>query len=110
MKLFYHFLIFVFASLILIACANIFNSDSETRNSNHAPSALKHGSNSRIDSSAKSAKQNNPYVITTVSYKRLLKTKRWTDRQCTIIEGLRTYIWESGSCATAGSFLIRIFV
>jgi hypothetical protein len=93
MKLFYHFLIFVFASLVLIACANIFTTDSDTKNLNHEPSGLKHGHSNRSDSSAKADKRNNPYVITSFNYKKLLKTKRWTDKQCNIIDGLKTYIW-----------------
>src|SRR5476651_1381569 len=31
MKLFYHFLFFVFTSLILVACANIFASDTQSK-------------------------------------------------------------------------------
>ncbi|MEN0052760.1 MAG: hypothetical protein AAGC65_03790 [Mucilaginibacter sp.] len=93
MKLFYHFLIFVFVSLLLIACANLFTTDRE-KELNQVPSGSKHSHSSRLDSSVKTDKQNNtPYIITSFNYKNFLKGRRWTDKQCNIIAGLKSHIW-----------------
>nr|MBB6148656.1 hypothetical protein [Mucilaginibacter sp. SP1R1] len=61
MKLFYHFLIFVFVSLLLVACANIFNTDNKIQND--GPSWLEHSFNQNdSDSSIKVNGKNSPYV------------------------------------------------
>jgi len=87
MKLFYHFLIFVFASLILVACANIFTTNPETKTLNHEPSEVKHNHNNQSDSAGQANKRDSPYVITSLNYRSLLKGKRWTDNQCNIVKG-----------------------
>lgn len=76
MKLFYHFLVFVFVSLLLVACANIFTTDSKTSFSNK-PSGLNHDNHS--DNSLKEPTAN---VAERFKYKRFLKGRRWTDNQC----------------------------
>lgn len=82
MKLFYHFLVFVFVSLLLIACANIFTSDRNVKTMNNEPQGLKHEHNNKRDGSVKNQVKNDPYIITSFNYKNLLKGKRWTDNQC----------------------------
>ncbi|MEZ2334514.1 hypothetical protein AB6735_02730 [Mucilaginibacter sp. RCC_168] len=81
MKLFYHFLIFVFVSLALVACAKIFTSDSEIKTFNNLPSEIKYQDNNQPDSVAQTDLKKNFSMISGFSYKSLLKTKRWADNQ-----------------------------
>lgn len=81
MKLFYHFLIFVFVSLMLIACAKIFTSDSEIKSFNNQPSEVKQEHNDQSDSVALVDVKKGDFTITNFNYKNLLKTKRWADNQ-----------------------------
>jgi hypothetical protein len=80
MKLFYHFLIFVFASLVLVACARIFTSDSEAKVFNTIPADSKQ--EYKPDSVEKTNVKKDLFTITNFDYKNILKTKRWTDNQC----------------------------
>ncbi|SDP80329.1 hypothetical protein SAMN05428975_2857 [Mucilaginibacter sp. OK268] len=82
MKLFYHFLIFVFVSLILVACAKIFTSDTEIKSSNIQPSEVKQQQDVRPDSAVQADLKKDFFTITNFNYKNLLKTKRWADNQC----------------------------
>jgi hypothetical protein len=81
MKLFYHFLVFVFVSLLLIACANIFTTDHKVKALNSEPSVLKRKGN-EPDVSAKAGSKNGPYILAGFNYKNILKGKRWIDNQC----------------------------
>jgi len=82
MKLFYHFLIFVFVSLMLVACAKIFTSDSEIKSFNNQPSEVKQEHNDQPGSAAPADVKEGTFTITDFNYKNLLKTKRWADNQC----------------------------
>jgi|GEM_PF-6842388 len=82
MKLFYHFLILVFVSLILVACARIFTSDSEIKTFNSQPSEIKQQQDHQADSVAQVDLKGDFPTITNFDYRSLLKTKRWTDNQC----------------------------
>jgi hypothetical protein len=81
MKLFYHFLVFVFVSLLLIACANIFTTDHKVKALNNEPSVLKR-KGSKPDVSVKADSKNSPYILAGFNYKNILKGKRWMDNQC----------------------------
>jgi len=81
MKLFYHFLIFVFVSLMLVACAKIFTSDSEIKSFNNQPSGIKQEHSDQPDSAAPADVKEGAFTITDFNYKNLLKTKRWADNQ-----------------------------
>ena len=81
MKLFYHFLIFVFVSLVLVACAKIFTSDNEIKTFNNKPSEIKQEHNNQPDSIAQTDLKQDFSIITNFNYKSLLKTKRWADNQ-----------------------------
>jgi len=81
MKLFYHFLVFVFVSLLLIACANIFTTDHKEKALNNEPSVLKRKGN-KPDVSVKASPPNSPYILASFNYKNILKGKRWMDNQC----------------------------
>lgn len=82
MKLFYHFLIFVFVSLVLVACAKIFTSDSEIKSFNSPPPEIEQQLDHQPDSAAQAALKKDFSTITNFNIKNLLKTKRWTDNQC----------------------------
>jgi hypothetical protein len=82
MKLFYHFLIFVFVSLILVACAKIFTSDSEIKSFNSPPSEIEQQLDHQPDSATQANLKKDFPTISKFSVKGLLKTKRWTDNQC----------------------------
>jgi len=75
MKLFYHFLIFVFVSLMLVACAKIFTSDSEIKSFNNQPSEVKQEHNDQPGSAAPVDVKKGTFTITDFNYKNLLKTK-----------------------------------
>lgn len=85
MKLFYHFLIFVFVSLVLVACAQIFSSDDEIKSYNNQPSEIKQQDNQNInqpDSTAQADLKKDFFTTTNFNYRNLLKKRRWTDNQC----------------------------
>lgn len=85
MKLFYHFLIFVFVSLVLVACAQIFSSDDEMKSFNNQPSEIKQQENqggNRPDSTAQVDLKKDFFTITNFNYSNLLKKRRWIDNQC----------------------------
>jgi len=82
MKLFYHFLIFVFVSLILVACAKIFTSDTEIKLFNIQPSEVKQQQDVQPDNAVQADLKKDFFTITNFTYKNLLKTKRWADNQC----------------------------
>jgi hypothetical protein len=63
MKLFYHFLIFVFVSLLLIACASIFTNDDEEKTLNTKPSGLEHNRNDRFDDSVATNPLKSPFIL-----------------------------------------------
>jgi cytochrome oxidase Cu insertion factor (SCO1/SenC/PrrC family) len=63
MKLFYHFLFFVFASIILLACANMFASDSQkSSQADEFPSP--EPGNTALGDVALNATPDNPFTLT----------------------------------------------
>lgn len=77
MKLFYHFLIFVFVSLVLVACANLFAHDGEGK----MPAGFEQ--EEQFDDSVGTVNQTHgPYTLASINYQSLLKGKRWTDNKC----------------------------
>ena len=63
MKLFYHFLIFVFVSLLLIACAHLFTTDDEGKTFNNKPSGSEHNRNEQFDDSVATNTLNSPFAL-----------------------------------------------
>jgi hypothetical protein len=61
MKLFYHFLIFVFVSLVLVVCARIFTTDSENETAKNGSPVLKRDSINQIDYFITATFENSPY-------------------------------------------------
>jgi hypothetical protein len=83
MKLFYHFLIFVFVSLILVACANLFANDGEGRIFDNQPSDLKQKQNDQFDDSVEAASPApSPYALASINYQHLLKEKDNAENKC----------------------------
>ncbi|MDN5287832.1 MAG: hypothetical protein JWR38_4106 [Mucilaginibacter sp.] len=63
MKLFYHFLIFVFVSLLLVACAHMFSNDDEGKTLNNRPSGLEHNRNDQFDDSVATNPLTSPFIL-----------------------------------------------
>jgi hypothetical protein len=65
MKLFYHFLVIVFASLILVACANLFATDPKNQSqTDEFPSADHAFDGQEVDDSTVASNAGNPFVLT----------------------------------------------
>ncbi|WP_184549373.1 hypothetical protein [Mucilaginibacter sp. FT3.2] len=64
MKLFYHFLFFVFASLILLACASMFASEPQSQSQTDEFSAPEPDGNALIDDSIVTTNSTRPFVLT----------------------------------------------
>ncbi len=64
MKLFYHFLIFVFASLVLLACANLFASDKQSQSQTDEFPAADHAFDGQVDDSTVAGNSGSPFVLT----------------------------------------------
>jgi hypothetical protein len=63
MKLFYHFLIFVFVSLLLVACANIFTNNDEGKTLNIRPSGFEYNHNDQFNDSVEAIPLNSPSIL-----------------------------------------------
>jgi len=81
MKLFYHFLIFVFVSLLLVACANIFTTNSKAPFSDK-PSGLNRDNSNHADGLQRTKGERTADIAESFNYRSLLKARRWTDNQC----------------------------
>lgn len=66
MKLFYHFLFFVIASLVLLACASVFASDPQVQSQTDEFTSPEPGSENPAHDSTMAANQTGPYVLTSV--------------------------------------------
>jgi hypothetical protein len=66
MKLFYHFLFFVCASLILVACANMFASDPESQSQTDEFTSPETESKSTVDDTIVAVNQINPFMLTSL--------------------------------------------
>lgn len=83
MKLFYHFLFFVFASLILLACANMFNSDGKTGTSNNQPSKSEQSQNTQqANDSIAAAEEGNPYMLASFKYIDIFNNATDDEKDC----------------------------
>ena len=84
MKLFYHFLIFVFVSLVLLACANVFNSDGKMGDANNEPSTSENSQNIQPpnDSVAEAGKGGRS-MLTSFKYNSLFDNGETAEKNCT---------------------------
>ncbi|SDD81732.1 hypothetical protein SAMN05216464_102667 [Mucilaginibacter pineti] len=83
MKLFYHFLIFVFVSLVLLACANVFNSDGRMDDTNIEPSTSENSKNIKQpnDSVAEAGKSSRA-MLTSFKYNNLFDNSQVAEKDC----------------------------
>jgi len=66
MKLFYHFLFFVIASLVLLVCATVFASDPQVQSQTDEFISPEPGGENQVHDSTMAASQTNPFVLTSV--------------------------------------------
>ena len=64
MKLFYHFLFFVIASLVLLACASVFASDPQVQSQTDEFTSPEPDNDGTIHDSAIATNQSGPFVLT----------------------------------------------